>query len=82
MNNFSTIQTYSKTIKDLTNAQTFIDLIQKLVAKSDCANEFNEIQNGVLPDKIIGIRFDLIEYIFRGKLTSLNQMAPYFKLYV
>ncbi len=65
INNFRTLSATVRTVKDLANGQIFIDLIQKLMAKSDCANEFDEIQNGSQTD--INIRFELIKFVFRGK---------------
>jgi len=35
------------------------------MAKSDCADEFDEIQNGLQTD--INIRFELIKFVFCGK---------------
>jgi len=70
INNFGTLSATAKTIKELANGQIFIDLIQKLMAKSDCANEFNEIQNGSQTD--INIRFELIKFVFRGKYLQFS----------
>jgi len=58
------------TIKELANGQIFVDLIQKLMVKSDCVNEFNEIQYGSQTDA--NIRFELIKFFFRGKNLNFS----------
>jgi len=65
INNFRTLSATVRTVKDLANGQIFIDLIQKLMAKSDCADEFDKIQNDSQTD--VNIRFELIKFVLRGK---------------
>jgi hypothetical protein len=56
-------QKYSiKTMKDLANGNIFIDLIQLIVAKNECRQEFDQLKN-----QNKSMRYDTIQFIFNGK---------------
>ena len=53
-----------KSIKELSNAQIFIDLIQLLLPKDDYKKEFDEIKS-----KNTQMRYEFIKFFFEKKLN-------------
>ena len=53
-----------KAMKDLVNGQIFIDLIQLILTKNKCRQEFDQLQKCNQDAKM---RYEIIKFIFNSK---------------